>query len=81
MYTSISPHLESLVFWVDGHSSVSQHGLDTSGSHDDLLIAVLHRVGKEDEDSKLNLLVVAGHSEKSSSRQLYLVNLKEALFL
>ena len=60
-------HLVSLIIRVNSNSCVSEHGLDTSGGHDHLFLCPLNGVGKWDKNTKLYLLVIAWHTEKSAT--------------
>ena len=60
---------------MDSNGRVSQHGLHASGRHDDLRVTPLDLVGERDEDSKLDFILIIRNAEKSTARQLLLINL------
>ncbi len=74
-HTHTHTHLVSVILRMHSYGSITQHGLNTSGCHDDLLVHPDHTVGEVHEDTKLHLLLVAWHLHERPPRQLYLVHL------
>ena len=72
-------HLVALVFRVNGHGGIPQHGLNTGRCHHQFLpgIPINHRVCERYENTKLDLLVVAGNSEHCPACQFLLVDLRK----
>lgn len=65
----------SLIVGVNSNTSVSKHGLDSSGGNGQFLVGASDLVGEVGEDTKLNGLVVAGNVHLSEAINLLVLNL------
>ncbi|KAH3665796.1 hypothetical protein OGAPHI_003984 [Ogataea philodendri] len=66
----------SWIFRVHGNSSVTENGLRTSGSNNQLFVRAHNRVGKRGQHTKFNLLFVTWDRKKSSRRNNLVVHLQ-----
>ena len=67
--------LISLIVGMDRNSHIAEHGLNTGGGHNQLLISALHWIGELRQHAQLNFVVVAGHREESAAGNVFLVHL------
>jgi hypothetical protein len=70
-------HLVPLIVGVNSDSRVTEKGLGTGGSDDDLLVGALDLVCERSDDTELELLlgVVAGDGEEGATGEDLLVDL------